>query len=312
MISQERKLNHTRNTTHYRFYKPVAESSCVFIGGGHSRSGTTLMKRILCSHHEISTVAGGETRFWEYLTGLLPFVLNEEPFYSPKLSTIRHAAFREQIRGSFGDIPDIQNALNHFAISIAQSICKLQNRPISHLVEPRSSDDIYKATSRLLCTLLALSVVDPNAQLICEKTPNNAQLLDSVYKVMPKSKSIIMIRHPIDVALSHLERIWGPNEPLNAARYTKVYIQAWLETSSKVPDHFCLTVRYEDLVSDPINVMNTVFDFLGTQPTSESEAFAEKTVEPPVNRRSLLRSKTMNEIETILHEEIELLGYKNH
>ncbi len=113
----------------------------------------------------------------------------------------------------------------------------------------------------------------------CDKSLSNAMFADLFCQIYPETKFICLYRHCMDFILSAVEACpWGVTgfgfDPY-VARYPGNSLAAlgkyWLEQSgaistfeSKHPGS-CHRVRYEDLVTNPEPVIQSMFDFIGVK-----------------------------------------------
>ena len=92
-----------------------------------------------------------------------------------------------------------------------------------------------------------------------EKTPLQEQYIDTLLQWFPDAKFVHMVRNPYALDVSNLNRDSGS---LKVAMPTmKVSYRLALENEKRFPDRVTL-VRYEDLVSDPVEVVKQVASFV--------------------------------------------------
>ena len=114
----------------------------------------------------------------------------------------------------------------------------------------------------------------------CDKSLGSAMHAKLLLQLYPNTKFVCLYRHPMDVIASGLEACpWGlvgygfdpyiaatpGNSVLALARFWLERIAQIMSVEEDFPDQ-CLRVRYEDLVSDPDQVMSEVFRHLGIPP----------------------------------------------
>jgi hypothetical protein len=218
---------------------------------GNSRSGTTMMGRILNNHSDVYTF--GELHFFEEI-------------YTDK---------------------NAQELINkEEQISILSKLIS-RNR-IGYLQKDQSSDfiDDAKQMSDVLpenCLLLELFSTFLSAESSinkkhhsCDQTPRNIFYLDTLAKD-PRKKIILMVRDPRAVLLSQKKkwkrRYLGANQiPLKEsirswANYHPYTISKMWNTTARLALNFAstqnvLVVKYEDLISDPKKCVQSICDFL--------------------------------------------------
>lgn len=127
-------------------------------------------------------------------------------------------------------------------------------------------------------------------QRYCDKSLGTARWAELLIRVFPGAKFLCLYRHPMDVAASGIEACpWGLKgygfDPYVAASPGNAILalsRFWIENASAilaVEEAFatsCTRVRYEDLVTDPEHVADSIFDFLGVsaQPGISQRCFS--------------------------------------
>jgi Sulfotransferase family len=117
----------------------------------------------------------------------------------------------------------------------------------------------------------------------CDKSLGGAQHAGLLRQVWPDAKFICLYRHPMDVIGSGIEASpWGvgsygfesyvaasPGNMVAAlARYWADYTGAILAVEAELGED-CLPMRYEDLVTDPEEQADRLFEFVGVAPVPE-------------------------------------------
>ncbi len=98
-----------------------------------------------------------------------------------------------------------------------------------------------------------------------DKTPNYLKDIDILYELFPDSKYIYIVRDGRDVALSLLEKDWGPNNIYYCARYwvslnrDNKYINA-LASSKNL-----YQLQYEDLLDNVEEYVKEIYSFLNVE-----------------------------------------------
>lgn len=187
------------------------------------RAGSTLLQRILLSHEAI----GGTAEPWL----LLPLVhLNKSEGvlseYSSRLSS-------KAINDVLTELPDSENLFN------------------SQIKE--FADGIYSA------------LLENNEIYFLDKTPRYYLIIDEIYKIYPDAKFIFLFRNPVHIYASILTT-WCDN------KFSKLYgnhndltfgFNKISESYSRYRNNKnTLSVRYEDLVSNPKAIIKDIQDFL--------------------------------------------------
>ncbi len=101
-----------------------------------------------------------------------------------------------------------------------------------------------------------------------DKTPAYLHAVDELLAVWPEAPVVVLVRDARDVALSVTKLPFGPNNAYAAGRWWARGIRRGLEAERSHPGRV-LTLRYEDLVSDPEAHVQRVCDHLGLGYNSE-------------------------------------------
>ncbi|MDP2431986.1 MAG: sulfotransferase [Pseudomonadota bacterium] len=278
----------------------VGTRELLFVGGAHGRCGTTLLKRLLCSHPAVTQVVPGESRLWEAIAELRPSLAAECPFYAPVRSARLMDEFRRRIRDGFGDTSRVNAALDCFGSAIGATAIRGSQAP-PRLHAPAIGRERLDAALQQLCSaLLDAPEAAPEVTHICEKTPSNAQFAELVLTVCPDARLIVMTRDPFDVALSHTQRPWGPRDPIDAAAYTRHYFRRWERIKARLNPVRFLEVDHAQLVREPQATLYAVLGFAGLTLHEPLLALASALIREPISRRHTLDDQTRHAMDAIL------------
>ncbi len=106
----------------------------------------------------------------------------------------------------------------------------------------------------------------PQATYFLEKSPNNSEHIETIYRCFPKAKFIHLIRDGRDVVASILAakkgwgKAWHHQSVEDASNEWKTLLQA-AQKAKTLTDQY-LEIRYENLLNDGIAQMKNVFEFL--------------------------------------------------
>lgn len=278
----------------------VGTRELLFVGGAHGRCGTTLLKRLLCSHPAVTQVVPGESRLWEAIAELRPSLDAANPFYAPVRTARLIDEFRRRIRDGFGDTSHVNSALDCFGHDVGVMAIRGTQMPPRYHAPAIGRVRLDAAFQQLCNALLVAQEAAPEVTHICEKTPSNAQFAELVLTICPNARLIIMTRAPFDVALSHTQRSWGPRDPIEAAAYTRQYFQRWECIKARLsPMHF-IEVDHAQLVREPRATLCAVLEFAGLSLHEPLLALASALIRDPISRRHTLDEQTRHTMELIL------------
>jgi len=96
-----------------------------------------------------------------------------------------------------------------------------------------------------------------------EKTPHNLFYVREILQDFPEAKIINVTRDGRDVAVEQLRSAFGPRNVYSAAKIWQRVEKTAADLRATLPATTWLDVRYEDLVTNPQNVLTKVTDFIG-------------------------------------------------
>ena len=219
---------------------------------GNSRSGTTMMGRILSGHDDIFTFH--ELHFFEQLWS----TRDAMELLSDDDSAVLYAKLLRNQRSGY-----ISKA--NFTSFLPEALADLKEA-----ARPLMRHDVFQ--------LFLQNEARKNGKSIaCEQTPRNILYLEEILSLYPHAKVILMVRDPRDVLLSQ-KRKWkrkflgATNLPLRESirswvNYHSITISKLWNVNFKILQRYrkhpaVLILRFEDLVTDPVLKIQEVCDFL--------------------------------------------------
>ena len=217
---------------------------------GNSRSGTTLMGRILGNHDDVWTF--GELHFYGQLWSPAPAVVLDTDLATElfaKLLCIQREGYRTH--GQYSSY-----------LKEARAFCQGLSGTQFHPAE-------------LFSAFLSYETSKNGKSIPCDQTPRNVFYIDEILKQYPQAKIVNMIRDPRDVLQSQ-KRKWkrrflgGTDLPL------KETIRDWINyhpiTISRI---WRTAVTAADIFSDNENVKNVYFEKLLADPVATIKEICE-------------------------------------
>ncbi len=186
------------------------------------RSGSTLLQRILIQSKEICSVVEP----WI----LLPMV------YSYK------------DRPTFLD-PSIESKSNFVKYFIENNL-------------PNKYKDYRKEINKMVTSLYEKACRNSDGKYFLDKTPRYYLIIPEIAKIFPDAKFIFLFRNPVSIASSIIDR-WLNNK-LRFGNYRmdiKRGPKFLVEGHEKIKDK-SISVKYEDLISNPGEEIKKIFDYL--------------------------------------------------
>lgn len=217
---------------------------------GNSRSGTTMMSRILGNHADVFTFQ--ELHFFdEQLNGSADIKIDHwsaVKMYARLCSIQRNGYF-----GNHNPAPFIKEAEKVFGEAV-------QHKALT----------VYKS-------FLINEAAAHSKKIPCEQTPQNIFALDEILKLIPESKVIVMVRDPREVLLSQKfkwkrRRLSGGKIPFfeslrsrinyHPVTISKIWSAAIREGIKYKEDKRVLHVQFEKLLENPAKVITEVCQHL--------------------------------------------------
>lgn len=220
---------------------------------GNSRSGTTMMGRILGRNSRIYTF--GELHFFEHLVDSEDINNRSEISYEKSMSllerlftTCRDGFFETVIKGKYAS----------------------ESKALLDEIDSYDPLTIYYSFLKYETTL-------NNKDIPCEQTPRYLFLLSDILKAFPDCRVINMIRDPRDVLKSQ-KRKWkrrflgAKNIPLSEALrawanyhpliISKLWVSCINEGDRFQSDYRVMSIQFEELLQNPSEILKEVASFL--------------------------------------------------
>jgi len=202
---------------------------------GPPRSGTTLVQ-LLISAHEVFYSAP-ETHFFSY-------VLSPITDWQNSNITVDEL---DLISNRFSEKPKIQ--LDQELMQKLKSIARRKGI----------------TAGKILSEVMEAYKKDPKARRWVEKTPKHALFIDEIHGFFPCAKIIAVVRDPQDVVSS--DSPYGIfRGQLELRNYRINRAERWNKIVRNILDHcpteYLMVIRYEDLITDTIPLLQRIFSFL--------------------------------------------------
>jgi hypothetical protein len=236
----------------------------IFVGGT-GRSGTTQLALIIGQHPSVWHIPT-ETRFLVDPGGLQDLVpslsTGHTPFHAcDALDRFRTLLTRDVAgRGTPGafshaDLPTIFGA-DRYADWCERFLAALTWYSYDERSTPRVVGRYFAERSELmsLCRtyvdeLFSAGAAGNGKSTWCEKTPNNLLAMPFLWELFPEARVVHILRHPVQVAASHLSMEWAPDDIEGVCNWLEPMYYSWLRADASA-DPRCVQLRLEDLAQD--------------------------------------------------------------
>lgn len=227
---------------------------------GNSRSGTTLMGSILGLNSDVFTFE--ELHFFGTLWSQSD---------RPKILALNQA---ETLTCKLLAIQD-EDVISHKDPTLFADEAKI--------IIARLSSQSYTATD-ILETFLIYTTEKNNRKIPCEQTPRNVLYISEILEIYPHCHIINMVRDPRDVLLSQkykwkIRFLGASNIPYreairawtnyHAITISKLWNVAINATDKHNKSDRVITIRFEDLITQPENILRQVCNFTGLEFTPQ-------------------------------------------
>ena len=207
---------------------------------GCPRSGTTILAAILNAHPEIATAT--ETHFFNYIS--------KQKKYNWKNFTEKY----------FEMLLDESRIVDFFTLTkISKEDLRARFRAL------KLSSDSEQNKKEVFSLLIEALVEKKGKKLFCEKTPQHLQNVEEIIKLYPQAKIINLIRDGRDAVNSLVKMPWRPDGLLNNSRFWQTYIKIGQNLEAKLDKQSFVTVKYEDLLREPQEIIKKLCDFIGVE-----------------------------------------------
>jgi len=146
---------------------------------------------------------------------------------------------------------------------------------------------------RLANALYSSSALSSGKSLFLDKTPRYYHVLDFIYNCYPSAKKIILLRNPLDIALSYkttwgisIGEIVGLNPTPNTIDFAKGLFDLATFASASRGDTF--VIAYENFVASPEHCLKNLCDFLSLSYMSTMMAYNQPGEAITAQRLSLV------------------------
>ena len=225
----------------------------IIIVVGNSRSGTTMMGRILGGHREVFTF--NELHFFEQLWA---------PSTTP--DTIEHAA----AHGFIAKLLTIQRD-GYYTQGNPQSYMDEASGIVSTIDAPITPPKVFEA-------FIHHESAKHRKTIGCDQTPRNLYYLDELLKLYPDARFVVMVRDPRDVLLSQKNRwkrrrlgakgtpwcnalrTWAGYHPITISMLWRSGVAAGDKHTN---DPRVCVLRFEDLLTNPESELQKVCTTVG-------------------------------------------------
>jgi len=254
----------------------LEESSNLFLSGLTGRTGSTWMLRLLADlGSEQNYVPISETGVfvlsqfrhaaYEYYQATPGNALNHEKYLKFFYKFLTKWAYnRRKIYGT--GLQGLKLILPKIAIRQAYNDLK------ERLSKDEGLSYYFQCFGKFYSNLLNYhSLLQSNSLKWISKEPGYARHAYDLYRLIPDSKNIILLRDGRDVALSMSKRGWLNGDVKKCMLRWKHFSKMTLESISKVPkDNFYL-VRYEDLIENFEDDIYKILEFYNIPPNTKIE-----------------------------------------
>jgi hypothetical protein len=109
----------------------------------------------------------------------------------------------------------------------------------------------------------------------CEKTPFNLLSAPFLLELFPEATIVVIMRHPVDVAASHLDQSWAPSTLEGVLSWLEPVYRRWLaQRPALLRDHRYVEVKAEALASGWPDSRRELFGRLGLPDADTESTFA--------------------------------------
>jgi hypothetical protein len=145
-----------------------------------------------------------------------------------------------------------------------------------------------------------------------DKTPMYIDDIDIIIELFPNAKYIYIVRDGRDVALSLLQKDWGPNNIYACAKYWSNSNRAEQRMDNMFKADNFLSLKYEDLLVDTQIKIEQIYQFLDEPyPTGDAAKLIKTTLKNNAFKWKTRLTERQNQVfEHVARKELVLHGYE--
>ncbi|MCB9994344.1 MAG: sulfotransferase [Hyphomicrobiaceae bacterium] len=184
-----------------------------------------------------------------------------------------------------------------------QQLLKLEQRSVAEadLMLPGIDRDVFARQAEDIRKFYRQRM-RPEQTYFTDKLPHNAERIGLIAMLFPEARIIHVRRHPLAVGLSnYFTRFFAGNGYSNdLALIGEHLVNVWksVDLWSRVPGIEIFDLRYEDLVGNPLETGQTLFDFAGL-------SFEPSYLEPKGDKRGVLTASQWQVRQPIYQRAVE-------
>lgn len=325
-----------------------SEQPKVILIGGVGRTGTNILKDVLCDHPAVFGLHF-ETRITVDPDGLAPTLALLQtcwtPFVAQKAIERLELLLRCAGRRNFSDkaasllehlfpwwrrlrnlkvykewelgkhFPEYEKASQRLIEDLSAEIYGAAwpggnslSNRVLRVASYHDSRHVKNAAKLFLSTIYSGVLKKNEATVYVDDNTYNIFFADQLYDILPNSHLIHMIRDPREVALSYREQRWMPNDLGQCARLVKESFARWDDVKCRLVNSWYNEIRLEDLSCYPRSVINDIIS------RCELDAYLEfnlRRIKLPRSRLSEgdLSNSDRVMLDEVLGREIREYGY---
>lgn len=141
---------------------------------------------------------------------------------------------------------------------------------------------LFEAAGAFALTAYNRKLASAGKSIFVDKTPRYYHILDAIEAIFPKAKKIWLKRNPLDIAYSY-RTTWDMGaDVITGERFTSHTLDFGVGLF-RLADYFenesayKIQIKYEDIVSSPVESLKILCDFLGIAVESQMATFAENS-----------------------------------
>jgi hypothetical protein len=137
-----------------------------------------------------------------------------------------------------------------------------------------------------------------NAARWGDKTPEHIRHLETIRHDFPDVRLIHLIRDGRDTAEAMRRMIWTPVTAVGLGREWSREVTYWLDFCERFGTENTLVVRFEDMMTDPSQVLGRILEFLGESFVDTSLTYRDSHLSQSLGQRAKVHSSLLKDMDT--------------
>ena len=199
-------------------------------------------------------------------------------------------------------IKELENKLNLLKYQSFSTNSEFWDNGETALAGPFQQDVLQEILGGFYRQVVTEALNHTKCQHYLEKNTWYPLVFHKFIELVPEAKLIHIVRDPRDVVCSMMNQRWAPQELDTAVTYFQSIMHQWSFVKDQLPKESFIEVAYEELISDPEEILGRISRFAGIPVESGPYHLSKKSIG---RWNSDLNDADKNRLNTLLELEVQ-------